>query len=177
MARRAGQREVEKSHCPTRATAKKTKAMKGHTTIRSISRMASRSLRKARHKGEIPPTGPHGRQCEEAGEPVMNEYDKAGASTYARQEIVAKIAATAVLVRGRESFRFLEDLAAQPTNNDGKGDVCCQASTEVFDRTKTMIKPYLVPRVLQSFYRLAVHVERDAVVNVQCTKHARSTTS
>ncbi|CAB1101085.1 unnamed protein product [Ectocarpus sp. CCAP 1310/34] len=109
----------------------KKKAMKRQTTIRSVSRMASRFLRKARHEGELPPIGLHGRQREEAGEPVMNEYDKAGASTYARREIVAKIGAIAVLVKGRESFRFLEDLAVAPTNNDGNDDVRMLSDAEV----------------------------------------------
>ncbi|CAN0248700.1 unnamed protein product, partial [Ectocarpus sp. 4 AP-2014] len=41
---------VEKSHCPTRPTAKMKKAMKGKATVRSASRLASRSLRKTAQK-------------------------------------------------------------------------------------------------------------------------------
>ncbi|CAM9444741.1 unnamed protein product [Ectocarpus sp. 12 AP-2014] len=51
-------------------------------------------------------------------EPVMKEYNKAGASTYARREIMAEMVASdsydnTLLVDGRESIWLLEDLASQ----------------------------------------------------------------
>ncbi|CAM9950714.1 unnamed protein product, partial [Ectocarpus fasciculatus] len=104
-------------------------------------------------------------------EPVMKEYEKAGASTYARREIMAEMVAsdsydTTVLVEGRESKRFLEDLAAQPTNNDGNGDVCCQVPADVFDGKKHPDTSMFGTTCLQSFYRLVAHVDIDAVVKV-----------
>lgn len=93
-----------------------------------------------------------------------------GLSPYADQELMSEMQVcmvyrTEVLMEGNGSMRFLEDLATQPNDHDGSGDVCCEVPREAFDG-KDYPDAKFGPLCLQSFFRLVANVKIDAVVKV-----------
>ncbi|CAN0513964.1 unnamed protein product, partial [Ectocarpus sp. 8 AP-2014] len=100
----------------------------------------------------------------------MTECEKAGASSYARSEFMSEMLTflyycPEVLVEGNGSMRFLEDLAAHPSNSDGNRDVCCGVPREAFDG-KDNPDTKFGAICLQSFFRLVANVKINAVVKV-----------